>query len=343
MADLRRCPLCDDEKAVFREDFGRDLWSVQCTSCGSFGITCEARADYLEEEGTKKKLYDERFKLSALCREQTAAGLAPLLIRSEPTGPASHPVPGFFSVGIVELLRDRWPKTLMERLDRSLMMIANERSKLGEPIGFKSSIHLPRSFSPDSDEALFIRDAMTELGWLLEFQYTPRGSSALMIGHRLGTRGWERADDLRRHGTSHDNPAFVAMWFDSDNEFELKMLDVFDQGLRAGAELAGYKASRVDIDNKSNDGVMDAVIARIREAPFVIADYTGNRNGVYFEAGFARGLGKEVVHCCHKDYWEDAHFDIRHLNIVVWDSIEQLRDRVADRILGNLPRGPYKK
>ena len=36
-------------------------------------------------------------------------------------------------------------------------------------------------------------------------------------------------------------------------------------------------------------GVMDEIISEIRRARFVIADCTQQRNGVYFEAGFAIG------------------------------------------------------
>ena len=32
-------------------------------------------------------------------------------------------------------------------------------------------------------------------------------------------------------------------------------------------------------------------MAEIRRSRFVVADYTGQVNGVYFEAGFALGLG----------------------------------------------------
>jgi hypothetical protein len=32
-------------------------------------------------------------------------------------------------------------------------------------------------------------------------------------------------------------------------------------------------------------------MAEIQKSRFVVADYTGQRNGVYFEVGFAVGLG----------------------------------------------------
>jgi hypothetical protein len=42
-------------------------------------------------------------------------------------------------------------------------------------------------------------------------------------------------------------------------------------------------------------------MAEIRRSRFVVADYTGQRNGVYFEAGFGLGLGLVVIPTCRAD------------------------------------------
>ena len=41
----------------------------------------------------------------------------------------------------------------------------------------------------------------------------------------------------------------------------------------------------------------------IRKAEIVIADFTGQKAGVYFEAGFAMALKKEVYWTCAKTSW----------------------------------------
>ncbi len=67
---------------------------------------------------------------------------------------------------------------------------------------------------------------------------------------------------------------------------------------------------------------MDRILARIRESRFVIADLTHNRGGVYYEAGFAEGLGIPVIYTCDADCLDPeapkekrVHFDCQHLNI----------------------------
>lgn len=76
----------------------------------------------------------------------------------------------------------------------------------------------------------------------------------------------------------------------------------------------------------------------------MVADLTGYRGGVYFEAGFAKGLGKPVIFTCRKDWFdgvlssegkpikEKVHFDINHQNIIVWENPEDLKKRIVNRI-----------
>ena len=56
----------------------------------------------------------------------------------------------------------------------------------------------------------------------------------------------------------------------------------------------------------------------------------GVRGGVYFEAGYARGLGKEVIVTCkdNEEANERRHFDIDQLNTLFWDEKDgKLYDR----------------
>ena len=56
----------------------------------------------------------------------------------------------------------------------------------------------------------------------------------------------------------------------------------------------------------------DRIIAGIRQARFVVADVTGLRAAVYYEAGFAEGLGTPVIWTCRSDAAvTDMNFDTR--------------------------------
>jgi hypothetical protein len=75
--------------------------------------------------------------------------------------------------------------------------------------------------------------------------------------------------------------------------------------IEAAVTRAGYRPMRID-GHEYIGGIMDEIIARIRESRFVVADLTHNRGGVYYEAGFAFGLGIPVIPTCRNDHLVSA-------------------------------------
>ncbi len=81
-------------------------------------------------------------------------------------------------------------------------------------------------------------------------------------------------------------------------------------------------------------------MAEIRRSGLVVADFTGQRQGVYYEAGFARGIGITVIPTCREDETEKLHFDTRQYNHIVWKEPADLADQLHDRIAATaLPKG----
>ncbi len=94
------------------------------------------------------------------------------------------------------------------------------------------------------------------------------------------------------------------------------------------------------IDNKEHTNkICDEIIAEIRRSRFVVAEFTGQRNGVYYEAGFAAGLGIPVICTCREDNIADLHFDIRQYNCIDWKTPEELFERLRNRILAVIGEG----
>ena len=89
--------------------------------------------------------------------------------------------------------------------------------------------------------------------------------------------------DRLRQRQPDSSQAFVATWFSPD------LARVFDDGFSVGIAAAGYKPVRVDLVEHAGK-IDDEIIAQIKRSKFVVADFTGQRGGVYFEAGFALGL-----------------------------------------------------
>src|SRR5215467_5107146 len=59
----------------------------------------------------------------------------------------------------------------------------------------------------------------------------------------------------------------------------------------AAARTVGLRAERVK-DVKGDYRITEKILAMIRRARFIVADLTHDRPNVYFERGYARGLGK---------------------------------------------------
>lgn len=124
------------------------------------------------------------------------------------------------------------------------------------------------------------------------------------------------------------------MWFDT------KVLPVWANAIEPAIQDAGYKPQRID-GHHHNNRIDDEIIAVLRRSKFVIADFTGQRGGVYFEAGFALGLGLQVIWTCEKSELKDVHFDNRQYNFVVWeeDKLKEFKVALQNRIEATIGRG----
>ncbi len=130
---------------------------------------------------------------------------------------------------------------------------------------------------------------------------------------------------------------FVAMWFDSS------MDSLYKDGIEPAIRAAGYSPFRIDREDFVGK-IDDRIVAEIRRSRFIVADFThgenGARGGVYYEAGFAEGHGLNVIFTCRNDMIEKVHFDTRQFNHIVWDSPEDLRVRLENRIRRVIGEGP---
>lgn len=153
------------------------------------------------------------------------------------------------------------------------------------------------------------------------------------------------------------NTAFVAMWFSNDTE-NLR------EAIKVAVEKAGYNSECILVDEMHyNDFIMNQVINMINDARFVIADFTsipedddgnevkgGVRGGVYFETGYAKGQGKQVIMTCRDDdeSKKRRHFDIDQISTHFWkDEQDGLKvngndfiDVLTNQILATVGKGP---
>ena len=160
----------------------------------------------------------------------------------------------------------------------------------------------------------------------------------------LTAKGYERLEEVERRLVPSVQ-AFVAMWFSDE------MNDAYQHGIEPAIREAGYEPLRIDRKEHVNK-IDDEIIAEIRRSRFLVADFTCGivhdgdravgvpRGGVYYEAGFAQGLGIPVIWCCRADCIEHVHFDTRQFAHIVWTDAADLRTRLRNRIVAVLGEAP---
>jgi len=159
---------------------------------------------------------------------------------------------------------------------------------------------------------------------LIDSGHIQRGPPGLML--REG--GWERAYRLAAN-TSTSKYAFVAMAFNEE------MLSFWKTAFKPAIERAGF-IPRLANDPVHNEQIDARIIAELKQCRFVVADVTGARTGVYFEAGYALGRALPVIWTCRRSTQQDMHFDTRQYNHILWDNSAHLSEELYYRIVATI-------
>ncbi len=115
---------------------------------------------------------------------------------------------------------------------------------------------------------------------------------------------------------------FIAMWFDDSMQKARK-------NIMNAIKECGYDPLLIDIKEHNNQ-IVPEIFKEIEESEFIIADLTGHRGGVYYEAGYAMAKGKQVILSCKEG--ERTHFDVAQINTIYWKDEDDLCERLKKRI-----------
>ena len=120
--------------------------------------------------------------------------------------------------------------------------------------------------------------------------------------------------------------AFVAMAMDKD---DAALVDVLD-AIKEASKKCSVTAERVD-DVESNERITDRVLESIRRAEFVIVDLTKEKPNVFYEAGFAHGIGKTPIYIAREG--TKLHFDIKDYPVIFFRNLKELKEGVLKRLV----------
>ena len=163
-----------------------------------------------------------------------------------------------------------------------------------------------------------------------------------LIHISLTVKAYERIEKYQRNPLNNKD-VFVAMSFhDSANEIRA--------AIKNGIEEAGFSSLLMD-EIVHNHQIVPEMLRLIKESRFMIMDITQPNFGAYYEAGYALGLGKEVIITCSEEVWNNSnfdcpkdkkcyfkklalkpHFDIAQKQVLRWDNYNDLTKKLSEWI-----------
>ena len=297
---MAECLICGANAHV------RSRGSYECPRCGQYELPGSGDWDLV-------KIPNQQVRISAWIRQQNTMGVVPLITLDTLRRVRRIPIPN-----------------LRDRANLLLIALAKKHPRFND--GFVISTLCDDlmvqaiTYSADERELNDLFAVLQNYDGFVELRAT--GSPP----HSLTVKGLLVADQLQTINAP-SSQGFVAMSFDPG------LFAAWTNGFEPAIRAAGYAPLRIDAKEYLG-GISDEIMAEIRRSRFVISDYTQQKNGVYFEAGFALGLGLTVIPTCRTDEIDQLHFDIRHLNTLPWTKPEDLAVKLSQRIRGVIGAGP---
>jgi len=146
---------------------------------------------------------------------------------------------------------------------------------------------------------------------------------------------------LQHEATKAPSPTLFKLDWQNRSENLIGVMMPFDAGfsnvyaaIKAAAEGANSECTRAD-DLWLHHQVMQTIVSLICRSDIIVVDCTGKNPNVFYEAGIAHTLGRDVVLLAQKI--EDVPFDLRHLHIMLYlnngEGLAKLTRDLTARIL----------
>jgi hypothetical protein len=191
------------------------------------------------------------------------------------------------------------PPPIPQKIDQ-LLALLGKRSRPGVAAPFDPNLDGPLLDCPDTTEAEYLLGILFKRNYVERGPALPTGDSFHTLPTYVLTEGWNR---LAPGPGGKPGECFIAMSFDPS------LAEAYERGIYAALKTDCHlDTNRVD-RKPHNERIDDKIIVGIRSAEFIVADVTGERPNLYFEAGFAMALGRPVIWTGQRG--TKLHFDVR--------------------------------
>lgn len=322
-----RCPICDTTLIATAPAQNFDGIFNNCPTCGKYIIESEIfnQISPTQRLDLKKRSCMFYF-LTAIRKNEIKKNLRTVVFVNSNPQTLDDEDASLLLVNIEDIL-NLYPNNFDDQLSMILVNLMNHSERPGKQILFFSvgGVYYPHFFFLDPDSSTSID---SEISWwvseLCKMGYLDQNASL----YRVTLDGWKKATDFLNK-TSNAKTAFIAMSFHP-------ALQSVRAEIKRSIGAAGFIPILID-DKEHNNQIVPEILYEIRKARFLVADFTNQRNGVYYEAGYAEGLGLPVIALCEKnDFDKNMHFDLRQKNIILWEKPEDIYEKLVRRIIATL-------
>ncbi len=145
--------------------------------------------------------------------------------------------------------------------------------------------------------------------------------------HTFMDREFGRPDyDPNDQGDFEKGLVFVVMPFQGSD-----MVDAYS-AIKDECLTLKLRAQRVD-ENAGSGFVIREITSLIERSEFIVCDLSYERPNVYYELGYAHGVGNEAMDILLiAKQGTDLHFDIAPLRVHYWSSTEHLRTIISKNL-----------
>jgi nucleoside 2-deoxyribosyltransferase len=223
-----------------------------------------------------------------------------------------------------------YPKTPKEKLDNLLVYLANRQKFEGQivedfnPYENNGQLVIQLYFK-NNNEFKFYEENLVEEDLIKHIGNNP---NTQWYKYQITYKGLTKLIELQEEG-KHSNNCFIAMSFNKDNP---EITDIRN-AIKEVVEDLKFSPKIVDeVHYESEKTINDAIVALIKQSKFAICDFTEQKDGVYFEAGYAAGRGIPVIYTCKKKDFEESHFDTNHFPHIVYETTNELKEKLKNKI-----------
>lgn len=336
LSDGNKCPICGELNcSIWANGINDPFYNYECPKCGDLFIPNPNKAVYTHDE------IESRFNLnhlqSYLFYHKT--DLRPVICSKAYFD--KYITDDFVKVRNItpEMVESLYPKSFAEKNDCILLYFYKNSSYIGEHnyYNYRQLVEIFILDNKDKGETGELIDSpiFSQIQYYLDYFYSegllskiesltkriiPVWDSNIVI--QLAPKGLARVDYLLKNHIDNKN-AFIAMKFGEETK---ELREKIKEGLK------GYNIRIMD-EIEHNHQIVPEMLYEIKNSRFVVAELSHHNNGAYYEAGYALGLGKEVIHICNKKELKSGlHFDVAQVNTIFYDSIDEIPEKLRKRI-----------